>query len=135
MAGVSVVVDLYRNGVKELSQIEGIRFNREGRTYLKYDRQDEEDTVNSLLTVAHDEIRIRQNGSIDADMHFRPERKADLIYTTSYGRMFFIIETRSISSEITVGKIRVKLDYRILTEEGEEVGSNEVIIEAKTVNN
>ena len=134
MAGVPVTIDLYRNGEHELKGIEGISFSREGRSYLKYEREDEEDIVKSLLTIAHDEITIKQSGGVDADMHFRPGRTADLIYTTKYGRMFFVIETRSISSEISPKLVRVKLDYRILTEDGEEVGSNEVRIEARPVN-
>ena len=133
MVGTPVTIDLWRNGAKEMSAVEGVRFAREGRTYLKYERKDEDDIVKSLLTVAHDEIRIRQSGGVDADMHFRPERKADLIYSTTYGRMFFLIETRSISSEISSDIIRVRLDYSILTEDNEEVGANEVLIEARLV--
>ncbi|MBO6215638.1 MAG: DUF1934 domain-containing protein [Lachnospiraceae bacterium] len=135
MSKTPVIIDLWRNGEHEIKGISGNRFERDGRSYLKYEREDPEDgsAVKSLITIAHSEIRIHQTGGIDADMHFRPESRADLLYTTSYGRMFFLIETKSIASEITGGFIRIYIDYSILTEDGELVGTNEVRIEARDI--
>lgn len=91
-------------------------YQRDGDTHrLSYtERFEGGDQVDSVLTIAPEEVRIERTGSLGTRMLFVRDQETDCMYQTAFGCIPMMISTSMISILETSERLHARVKYRLL---------------------
>ncbi|WP_028241986.1 DUF1934 domain-containing protein [Pseudobutyrivibrio ruminis] len=88
---------------------------KEDKRYLTYKRGSEEGDISCLLTFDRRSMSLTQRGAMNSKMNVFPGKKTEYIYSTPMGNLNLSIFTREYQVSDFENKIKLVIDYDLLT--------------------
>lgn len=108
---------------KETDTIEEIAYGsyheKNGKQYIIYRTENDEDNVSSTIKVDGTEVIIKRSGSVNSKMVYKVDEKRRFLYKIPYGTIEMEIETQRIISNLDETGGTIELVYT-LTVQGEK---------------
>lgn len=88
---------------------------KEDKRYLTYKRGSEEGDISCLITFDRRSMSLTQRGAMNSKMNVFPGKKTEYIYSTPMGNLNLSIFTREYQVSDFENKIKLVIDYDLLT--------------------
>ncbi len=88
---------------------------KEDKRYLTYKRGSEEGDISCLLTFDRRSMSLTQRGAMNSKMNVFPGKKTEYIYSTPMGNLNLSIFTREYQVSDFENKIKLVIDYDLIT--------------------
>ena len=88
---------------------------KEDKRYLTYKRGSEEGDISCLLTFDRRSMALTQRGAMNSKMNVFPGKKTEYIYSTPMGNLNLSIFTREYQVSDFENKIKLVIDYDLIT--------------------
>lgn len=88
---------------------------KEDKRYLTYKRGSEAGDISCLLTFDRRSMSLTQRGAMNSKMNIFPGKKTEYMYSTPMGNLNLSIFTREYQVSDFENKIKLVLDYDLLT--------------------
>lgn len=88
---------------------------KEDKRYLTYKRESEEGDISCLLTFDRRSMSLTQRGAMNSKMNVFPGKKTEYIYSTPMGNLNLSIFTREYQVSDFENKIKLVIDYDLIT--------------------
>ena len=88
---------------------------RDDRRYLSYQRSSEDGDISCLISFDRRSLSMTQKGALNSKLELFPGKKTENIYSTPMGDLNLPIFTRNYQMMELGNKIKLALDYDIIT--------------------